>query len=320
MVKEIYINLTIYYSKNQKEELNFHFTYTLASTFENLLEYISSFSNYFICPCSTFYYNNSKIKLNQNISILLPKSDENITSKEIKLQLKKNKCTCSEIFKEFCKSKMEILYICQEIHNLDKVKIISLEEQLEKNNCMSLMNFIKKDEKNCKLYSNTNADDFYDIIINIKSVKDINKGWEIKMNERGKNNYELYKNKEILKIGVIGNANKGKSYLLSKISKIDLPSGTSIRTEGLSIKYPELETFENRKIALLDSAGLETPVLREKEESEEISKELFREKSREKLITELFLQNYIIHNSDILILVVGILTYSEQKLLNRIKT
>ena len=39
---------------------------------------------------------------------------------------------------------------------------------------------------------------------------------------------------------------------------------------------------------------------------------------REKLITELFLQNYIINNSDILIIVVGILTYSEQKLLNRI--
>ena len=53
---------------------------------------------------------------------------------------------------------------------------------------------------------------------------------------------------------------------------------------------------------------------------EENSKELFQEKSREKLITELFLQNYIITNSDILILVVGILTYSEQKLLNRIKT
>ena len=47
--------------------------------------------------------------------------------------------------------------------------------------------------------------------------------------------------------------------------------------------------------------------------------ELFREKSREKLITELFLENYIIFNSDILLLVVGIMTYSEQKLLNKIK-
>ena len=49
-------------------------------------------------------------------------------------------------------------------------------------------------------------------------------------------------------------------------------------------------------------------------------KKQFKEKSREKLITELFLQNYIMNNSDILIIVVGIMTYSEQKLLNRIKT
>ncbi len=49
---------------------------------------------------------------------------------------------------------------------------------------------------------------------------------------------------------MIGNSNKGKSFLLSKISKISLPSG--IRTEGLSIKYPELKGFENRKLVLLN--------------------------------------------------------------------
>jgi len=52
---------------------------------------------------------------------------------------------------------------------------------------------------------------------------------------------------------------------------------------------------------------------------DEKNNDFFREKSREKLITELFLQNYIINNSDILIVVVGILTYSEQKLLMKIK-
>ena len=103
-----------------------------------------------------------------------------------------------------------------------------------------------------------------------------------------------------------------------------MPSGNSIRTEGLSIKYPDLVSFEDRKIALLDSAGLETPVLKsEKIENDNVEndkiKEFFKEKSREKLITELFLQNYIINNSDVLITVVGILTYSEQKLLMKIK-
>ena len=168
--------------------------------------------------------------------------------------------------------------------------------------------------------------DFYDVIIDIKSIKDINKGWEIKMNKKGEKRFNEFKDKKALIIGIIGNSNKGKSFLLSKISKIDLPSGTSIRTEGLSIKYPELEKYVNRKIILLDTAGLETPLLLDKnyydlnEENTNDFNELLKEKAREKIMTELFLQNFIIYNSDILITVVGILTYAEQKLLNRIKT
>ena len=103
--------------------------------------------------------------------------------------------------------------------------------------------------------------DYYDVIVHIDSIKEINKGWKIEMSERGKKNYEYFKNENVLKLGVIGNANKGKSFLLSKISKINLSSGMSIKTEGLSIKYPDLNIFKNRKIVLLDSAGLETPVL-----------------------------------------------------------
>ena len=182
-----------------------------------------------------------------------------------------------------------------------------------------------------------NAIEFYDVIVCIQSIKDFIKGWNVIFSERFKNYKEIFINDKVLKIGIIGNSNKGKSFILSKLSKIQLPYGTSIKTEGLSLKYPDLEKYKNRKIALLDSAGLETPVVKtnndnyafnEKEKKEQninIEKqernrsEYFKEKSREKLITELFLQNYIIHNSDILIVVVGLLTYSEQKLLNRIK-
>ena len=87
----------------------------------------------------------------------------------------------------------------------------------------------------------------------------------------------------------------------------------------MSIKYPDLLKFKDRKIALLDSAGLETPVLKINDIINDKKNEFFKEKSREKLITELFLQNYIINNSDVLIAVVGILSYSEQKLLMKIK-
>ena len=199
----------------------------------------------------------------------------------------------------------------------------------EGDNLNSKANNISVDPNSNKISGNENGVfntdkfiDFYDVIIGIKSIKDINKGWEVKMSKKAEEEYETYKSQEVIKVGVIGNSNKGKSFLLSRISKIHLPSGTSIRTEGLSIKYPELEEFKDRKIALLDSAGLETPVMKIKEENNKdklTPKEYFKEKSREKIITELFLQNYIINNSDVLIIVVGILTYSEQKLINRIK-
>ena len=176
---------------------------------------------------------------------------------------------------------------------------------------------------------------FYDIIIYIQSINDIINGWKVEFSPRMAEKYQEFTDNKVVKIGVIGNSNKGKSFILSKLSELYLPSGTSIKTQGLSIKFPELKKHPERKIALLDSAGLETPVLLEKEEIENINEknenvnanknlqkkiEAFKEESRDKIITEFFLQNYIIHNSDILIVVVGNLTYSEQKLLNKIKS
>ena len=91
-----------------------------------------------------------------------------------------------------------------------------------------------------------------------------------------------------------------------------------------------MEKYKNRKIVLLDSVGLETPLLLDRKEKEEILNENFskftiemndklKEKAREKILTKMFLKNFIMYNSDIIIIVVGILTYTEQKLLNRIK-
>ena len=99
-----------------------------------------------------------------------------------------------------------------------------------------------------------------------------------------KKEYEKVIKEKVLKIGVIGNSNKGKSFILSKLSKIIIPSGTSIKTEGLSIKYPVLEEFKNRKIVLLDSAGLETPVLAEINEKSEIKDEQEKKENIENII------------------------------------
>ena len=347
---------------NNKEQLNFAYSYNNFTKYKDLLEYISFlYPEYNLCPC--FCFSNNSYYLNNDALI--------ISNNDINGFLKLSNdfgCKCSNNLKKFYRQrKVDIInafeedfkkmYIMnnnrnfgnqnnnfnnvnqlQNENNILKNKISALENKIElqKNEIQKLKNGVNPKDDLIKInplnnqlignkyVANTKFEDFYDVIIDIKSVKDINKGWDIKMSPKGLQKYKEFKGEKILKIGVIGNSNKGKSFLLSKISKINLPSGTSIRTEGLSIKYPELENFVGRKIALLDSAGLETPVLKYQDYGDLKTiykfneKEIFKEKSREKLITELFLQKYIINNSDILIIVVGILTYSEQKLLNRI--
>ena len=343
---------------NDNQNYSFTYEFNAKTTFENMIAFMAElYPHENICPCVTLTINNKKVPKNENVCKLCYKS--------VNIEITKENCECAQQFKEyFSKSKTDILNLLfDKINKLEneKIKLLNIIDREPNNNNINNNNnnnnnndnnnndknnndknnnnnkiqidensnqiVINNNDNNEIDYLNSNKyfENFYDVIIDINSIKDINKGWEIKMNEKGEKHYNEFKTQQVIKIGIIGNSNKGKSFLLSKISKINLPSGTSIRTSGLSIKYPDdLNLFKERKIVLLDSAGLETPVLKDDEylnnKNNINEKELFKEKSREKLITELFLQNYIINNSDILLIVVGILTYSEQKLLNRIKT
>ena len=292
------------------DTLEFYYAYNSRSTINDLIEFIAYyFPEKNICPC---YKMKASYEMKESMDLEGNWHFFDCVTKYMNFELynPNEDCICSfELKNNFRKSKLQI------IEDLTR----NLEEPIKNS-------LIKMSEKsgliigNEKMILNKDANftDFYDIIVDIKSVKDICQGWEIKMSKRAEEDYAKLKEEKVIRIGVIGNANKGKSFLLSKISKINLPSGTNIRTEGLSIKYPDLDKYKDRRIVLLDSAGLETPVLIDDENKKE-ENDLFKEKSREKLITEFFLQNYIINNSDILLIVVGILTYSEQKLLNKIK-
>ena len=194
-----------------------------------------------------------------------------------------------------------IIILFKRIFNLSK-KISNLEKKTE------------------RAQLNKDPLDFYDIIVGIDTIKDlVTKGWKISINEKQKEKIEKGANEDKVTIGVIGNRNKGKSFILQKLSNQMLQTGTMINTIGLSLKYYE-------KYVLLDSAGFESPVLINdiKEDNiNELEKDnsynYILDKSRDKLFTEDFLQNYIIQYSNVLIVVFGILSLSEQKLLIRIK-
>ena len=172
-------------------------------------------------------------------------------------------------------------------------------------------------------YLKKKAEDFYDVIIDIDSIISLKKtGWKIKYNKERKEIYEKIINEKTIKLGVLGLNNVGKSYLLSKIAKIDIPTGYSIETKGISIKYSEAEKGEEKGICILDSAGFETPLLIEDKDKGNkykindyknlesiINRYNFEEElSRDKAQTERFIEELIISLSDIIILVVGKLT------------
>lgn len=292
-------------------------------TIKDLKDFITCYDDK-ICSCMLKYFeiesgfmkNGYKI-YNKNDENELKLKDINVNSSIAIMKIKKS-CDCN-----FMKNYSELL-------KLQKKELIEQTANLKKNNeeYKKRINDLEKKEEweTCKKKNYAN---FYDIIVNINSILKLKDGWGIEMTEEGEKKYEEYKNTNLIKIGTVGNMNKGKTFILSKLSKINLPSGTSINTKGLSIKYPKLDEESNKKFILLDSAGLETPILKkedekDEEENDDLKKEnledkKFREKAKDILITESFLQYFIILNSDILLLIVDNLSYTDQKLINKIK-
>ena len=214
---------------------------------------------------------------------------------------------------------------------------------------------------------------YYDIIIDIDSITKLFKeGWDILYTEEGEKSYKEKKEENLTVVAVIGNKNKGKSYILQKISGNKLPLGYSVSTIGISILYPK---NLNQNIILLDSAGFEVPLLeipgiyefeivdqekktKYEEELKNINDEiqktqidkdfknfeknrnlktelLLKKKSlikfddkavqiakfkKDRCLTDYFLQKFILCNSDILLCVVGQLTFSDQQLINTIRS
>jgi hypothetical protein len=166
----------------------------------------------------------------------------------------------------------------------------------------------------------------YDIVIDIKTILDLEKGWKIILNGNEENQLRILKkfDENNFVISVIGNSNRGKTYILNKISdfkEMEEGSKFSVQTKGLSIKSPK-----DKEFILMDTVGFNAPILIEDEDNnirEKKKEDNFDEKineiTRGQIITNYLLQNFIINEADILICMIGQITYSEQQFLNKIR-
>ena len=288
-------------------------------------------------------------------------NDKNIDYNDLIFELKnyqKKFIELNESIKEKEKKIYELIFLNGKLTEenaqikIDKYKIEKQIEELEKykNKTIKLENEIKnknnilnKNETKIDFIKNS-AEKYYDLVIDINSINSLkNEGWEIKYNKERKEIYHKIINEETLKIGVLGLNNVGKSYLLSKMVRVEIPTGYSIETKGISIKYSQQDKGEEKGICILDSAGFESPLLKNEKYFENISDNKIlngkeyengyeneldyylkynkkkEELSRDKTQTERFIEQLIISLSDMIILVIGKLTRTEQKLINRIK-
>lgn len=159
-------------------------------------------------------------KINEINQIKNERDKEIKAKKNLELKLKESN-QYEEKDKNFIKKIKELEQIIQK-----------LKADMENNQKDSEFNLIEK-EKLSK-----GPLEFYDVIGNINSMKNIRiNGWDFYMNEEGAKISQLKEIPERLVIGVMGERNKGKSFILQALSGASLKTGTTINTIGISIKY-----------------------------------------------------------------------------------
>ncbi|KAL4481345.1 hypothetical protein ABPG72_010498 [Tetrahymena utriculariae] len=137
-------------------------------------------------------------------------------------------------------------------------------------------------------------------------------------------------------VGFQGLRNRGKTYLLNCLINESFPSGHHENTPGICLKYHSLN---NSNVVYMDSGGLNQPVyqnskksqnyiefLNKKNSKQELEAEELKKKLSDELckayqdlkVTEQIQQDFIVENSDVLIVVVSQLTLDDQKLIHQL--
>ena len=177
--------------------------YELKSTIGHLKEYyLTTFGQKLkYCKCTLFVY--YKVS---NIYHLFSTDDNE----------KLNKCKHDDLYlikiNSECKCQYKLYNKYMNMHSFDIIREFKEKFERMENEIIKL-----KKEDEIKI-QNKPLEDFYDIIIDINSVRKVStEGWKVEFTKNGLDKYNEYKDKDLILIGVIGNNNKGKSFLLSKV-------------------------------------------------------------------------------------------------------
>lgn len=156
--------------------------------------------------------------------------------------LKCNNCSTTDVKYFFCENCYKNNLKIEKLNtlNIGNKDVIIEEKEKLKINSEDTVKDKKEYYQNYSDATNQNSlNNFYDIIVNIDSLKNIEIGWKIKFSENGYKIYESGKDEPKIVIGILGNKNRGKSFLISKLSNDNITDHFIIKAEGISIKFSE---------------------------------------------------------------------------------
>jgi len=181
---------------------------------------------------------------------------------------------------------------------------------------------------------------FYAGVINITHIRNLQEGWEVKIND-WKQFLDLAKKSGVI-VTVVGNYNKGKTFLFELLSGTKMPYGFNTNTQGISIVYlNDKEGAKDTPVIGLDTRGGALPLdltllrrrlneldvsksfrgtmLQKQDEKEKEEEDLLRQILRDHEATEDIIQNFILEEASLIVVMVSDLTFEDQKLVNKIK-
>ena len=257
-------------------------------------------------------YNNNKTNMeNAPPSIAFFNSNENIQSSSNNIDKKPDK--------------KEEYFIKQELKNEPKRKEIKKSQNLDQ-----YLEEIRHENKD-KNENNT----MYDAIYSCESIKELySKGWDYVLNkefirrmQKDKKVKEVNEEMKFCPLCIIGETNKGKTYILNLLTNNRLESGIEYKTEGISCKFTNFNEEDDpdteKKFLLFDTAGRSEPLLidpkKKKEFTDEDLKRTVESNNRDLKNSEEFMKNILIKYSKIIVVVVNNLSLAEQLFLFELK-